>query len=454
MSRHEEIIEKTGPEPIDLVVILQDFFRIVRSKWIFILLTMAILASGLTLWRYQRYVPYYEAYATYAITTYQDGSSSSYQDRSLTRQMAETSPYILTSDVFRRRVAENLGQDWSIGDIQSSVMEETNFLTISVTDTDPQRAYQTLQAAREVYPGIAQSIIGVFFMELMDENGVPTEPVNPRHIKADLLEGALLGFLLSAAVIVAMAFTNGTIRREEDCIRRINTKCLGVVPRIRHKVRSTEKEQRLNILEKNANPDLIEAFRGLRNKIERSSSGKKCKTLLVTSALPGEGKSTIAVNTALSLAQAGRRVALVDCDLRNPTDCAVLGAPEGPGLIDFLESKNEVTECLVSGQELFGYSLPFQFLRGGKAVKDGSGHLSTHTMEKLVEILENQVDYLILDTPPAGLLTDAGILAQHAEGILFVVKEDFAKVDKILEAMEHVSQGNAEMLGCVLNDDN
>ena len=179
MSRHEEIIENHSQEAVDLSVVAQDFFRIVRRKWAFLLLTAVILSAGLTLWRYYDYVPYYQSSATYAITTYQNGSSTSYQDSSLARQMAETSPYILTSDVFRRRVAEKLGEDWTLGTIRASVMEETNFLTIAVTDTDPQRANETLHAVQEVYPGVAQSIIGSFFMEAMDESGVVTAPVNP-----------------------------------------------------------------------------------------------------------------------------------------------------------------------------------------------------------------------------------------------------------------------------------
>ena len=453
MSRQEEKFETNGPEPIDLIPIIQDFFRILRGRWIYLLLTMAVLGAGLTFWRYHSYSPYYTASATYAITTYQGGNSSTYQDNSLTHQMAETAPYVLGSDMFQRRVAEALGSGSVPGSIRASVMENTNFLTISVSHSSPQTAYETLKAVQQVFPDVSKQIIGNFYMEPMDESGVPSAPTNPRTPKADLVQGVLLGLLLGAVVIGVSAFTNATVRREEDCIKRINTKCLGVVPRIRQKVRSRQTEQHLNILRKNADPDLVEAFRGLRNKIERRADKKGCRTLLITSALPGEGKSTIAVNTVLSLAQAGKRVVLVDCDLRNPTDDIILEAPEGPGLVDFLTGKETLSRCLLSGEDLFGYSLPMYFLRGGKAVADGSGYLPTGAMKQLIQFFETQVDYLILDTPPAGLLTDAGILSQYADGILFVVKEDFAKVDKILEGMEHVSQGGCEMLGCILNDD-
>ena len=453
MSRQEEFIEHNGPEPIDLVTVLRDFLRIVRGKWLSLLLVMAVMSAGLTAWRYFTYAPVYTASATYSITASQDQSTTAYRDTSLTSQMAETSPHILGSDMFRRRVAEALELDYVPGTIRSSVMTGTNFLTISVSDADPQSAYNTLQAVQTVFPEVSESIIGKFYMEIMDESGVPAAPSNPRTVKRDLVKGGLLGLLLGAAVIAFSALTNGTVRREEDCIRRINAKCLGTVPRIHQKVRSRRTSQYPSILRRNADPDLVEAFRNLRNKIERRADKKGCRTLLITSALPGEGKSTIAVNTALALAQAGKRVALVDCDLRNPTDDLILQAPEGPGLIDLLSGKKQLSACLIGGSALFEQPLPLQFLRSGKAVEDGSRYLNEPAMKQLTDQLKAQSDYLILDTPPAGLLTDAGILSQYADGIIFVVKEDFAKVGKILEGMEHVCQGGCEMLGCILNDD-
>ena len=94
------------------------------------------------------------------------------------------------------------------------------------------------------------------------------------------------------------------------------------------------------------------------------------------------------------------------------------------------------------------------FVRGGEAVADGSGYLASERMSKLIEVVEKQVDYVIIDSAPAGLLTDAGILAQYVQSSIFVVKKDFAKVSKIMEGMEQVSDGNVEILGCVLNGDN
>ena len=455
MSRPEEQTENQGFEPIDLTVILEDFFRILRRRWLLLVMAVLFGAAGYTLVKNHTYVPYYTASSTYAITASADSQSTgSYYDDALAVQMSKTFPYILTSDVLRDQVGDELGLGYVPGKIQASVMENTNFLTISVTDSDSHRAYQTLQAVLETAPELTESVVGKIYMELMDESGLPAAPDNPKNLKQNVIVGGMAGGFAGLCLIVLLTFTNRTIRREEDCLKRINTRCLGSVPRVKLKVRSKKVEQHINILKKNPDPDLVESFRIIRNKLERRAGQNHIKTILVTSTLPGEGKSTIAVNMALSLAQTGKRVALIDCDLRNPSDSAILEAPKGPGLIDFLEGNAKFSECLVSGQELLGKRLPFMFLRGGNAVKDASDYLSRDWMKKLVFTLEQQVDYVILDAGPVGLMTDASILAQYAEGAVFVVKKDFTKVDKILEAMEQLADSEIEMLGCILNGDN
>ena len=158
MEIQEEKTENSGLELIDLTIILNDFFRMIRKNWLVLVLVIALGAGGFAFYRNRAYQPVYTASSTFVINTSMDGASGNYYDTSAAQQIAKTFPYILTSDVLQRRVAGALGLSYVPGHIQADVVENTNFLTISVTDADPKQAYETLQAVLEVCPSISESI--------------------------------------------------------------------------------------------------------------------------------------------------------------------------------------------------------------------------------------------------------------------------------------------------------
>ena len=459
-NRPEENMENEDLQKIDLLTLCVDFLRVFRKMWLHVLVLAIVGAAVSGVRANGNYVPYYTASCTFTITIREEqnnGSvttSSSFFDNSAAEQMAITFPHILTSGVLQRRAAAEMGMSYVPGSIQASVVKDTNLFTISVKDTDPERANATLQAVINNYRSISESIVGKVNMNMLDETGVPTQPDNPKNIKNEVMKGAIAGGGFGFVWAALVASFRKTVRREEDCPRYVNQRCLGSVPFVHFKERSKKVERYLNILNEYVGFDFEEAIRIIRNKIERSAKENTIKVILVTSALAGEGKSTIAVNLALSMAKEGKRVALVDCDLRNPSDSAILGIEAEKGLIDFLKKDIPFQECVYSG-EVAGISdrTKFLFLPGGKAVADGANLLGTVRMKKVVDSLKEHMDYVILDSAPVGLLTDASVLAQYAEGAVFIIKKDFAKADHILNGMEHLAESNIHMMGCVLNGD-
>lgn len=208
----------------------------------------------------------------------------------------------------------------------------------------------------------------------------------------------------------------------------------------------------MNILNEKTDPDFLEALRIIRNKVEYSAWKHKHKIILVTSALAGEGKSTLAVNLALSLALNGKKVALADCDLRHPSDREILGLEDGPGMQEILNRKIKVNDALMSAEKMgMDKEMHFYFLPGGEMIEDGSRLLGTGRMEKIIEVLAEKMDYVILDSAPVGMLTDAGVLAQFADSVVFVVKKDYARADHILEGMEELTGSRVHLIGGILN---
>lgn len=455
MSQMEKTTEEVNK--IDITVILIDFLRALRRMWPAVVVFTLIGAVLMGVREERSYVPYYTASATFTIKAreeQQDATTSAnyYYDNSAAEQMATTFPHILTSGVLQRRVASELGTASVPGRISASAVAGTNLLTLSVRDTNPQRAYTTLQAVIENYPSFSEVIVGKVNMNILDETGVPESPDNPKDITDSVKKGALLGAGVACAWAGLVTLLRRTIRREEDFGRLINQRCLGTIPYVPQKSRSVQVERRINILDETANHEFKEAVRMIRNKIERSAKENGLKTFLITSALPGEGKSTIAVNLALSIAQEGKRVALVDCDLRNPSDGTILGVNPEKGFVDYLSGEAPINECMFNSQMLrIGDGFKFVFVPGGSAIEDGTKYLGSERMRAVVQSLREYADYVILDSAPVGILTDASVLAQYADGAVFIVKKDFAKADLILSGMEHLSQGNLNMVGCILN---
>ncbi|MGN0405205.1 MAG: CpsD/CapB family tyrosine-protein kinase, partial [Bariatricus sp.] len=260
------------------------------------------------------------------------------------------------------------------------------------------------------------------------------------------------GFLLAMAWTALLVVTRRTVRKEEDIHRWMHTRCLGSVPEIHEKRRTRSSQMRKVLTDPKIDEKFLESFRMIRNKVEYSAHTYHMKTFLITSALAGEGKSTVAVNLALSLAQAGKKVALIDCDLRHPTDRKILNLDPGDGLAEVLEQKMKMPECLIGSTELgLPSDVELIFLPGGSAVKDGSEFLGTELMKSIIKKMEEWADYVILDSAPAGLLTDAVVLAQYADGAIFVVRKDFARVDYIMDGMEHLAESRIQIIGGILN---
>ena len=455
--KNQQMMEVEEHDLIDITEMLADYLKIFRRMWIW-LLVFALIGSGIFYAKARfSYVPYYTASATFTINIQKEQEAgtttgtTAFYDNTTAKQMAQTFPYILTSGVLKRQVARDMGEE-ALGNIQATAVENTNLFTISVTDRDAERAYETLQSVIKNYPDISEVIVGKTYMEMLDETGVPENADNPKQFLKSAAIGGLIGALFVAVWVGLLVVTRRTIRKETDMPKWMNTKCLGAIPQIGLKRRTKYMKRRLVLTDPRIEGEFREPLRIIRNKIEQHASRYNSKVFLFTSALAGEGKSTIAVNTALSLAQAGHKVALLDCDLRHPSDRDILGLENGKGLSDVLKGNSKVQECVISEKELgLDKDMNLIVLPGGSPMNDGAEALGSERMKLIIESMKQTADYVILDSAPAGILTDAVVLAQYADAAVFVVRKDFARVDSIMDGMEHLAESKIQVVGGILN---
>ena len=279
---------------------------------------------------------------------------------------------------------------------------------------------------------------------------MPTAPANPFSFSHEIKIGILVGIALCFILDLLFALGKNTVRKEEDFKKMFSVKSLGILPHARFNKRRSN-VQELVVLDNPRLPrNFLEATRTVRRRIERASKESGMRSFLVTSAMPGEGKSTVSANIALALAMKGHKVILVDADLRNPSTAKVLGMKEQSiGTLEVIKGEASIEEAVQPYKDT-----GVMILAGSNPIQDTSSVLSGENMRHFIKELEKQADFVIIDTPPSALLSDAAIVAQYVDGAVFVVRQDYTDVDQILDGMEILSGSGVTINGCILNDVN
>ena len=199
-----------------------------------------------------------------------------------------------------------------------------------------------------------------------------------------------------------------------------------------------------NLLTKDTSFAIQESYRVLRTNVMFSLPGEGCKCVGVTSPSPGDGKSTTAANLAIALNQIGKKVILIDCDMRLPTVAATFGIPATSGLSDFLVGEVKIEEA-VHRSNNYGISI----LPAGNLPPDATGLLEDKQLDSLFSALRKIFDYIIVDLPPVNTVPDAMILSKHIDGFLITVREQKTKHREIDQMLRQIHLANVRVLGFV-----
>ena len=190
-----------------------------------------------------------------------------------------------------------------------------------------------------------------------------------------------------------------------------------------------------------------EAYKSLRTNVIFSLPGSDSKCIGIVSANRGEGKSTIAINLAISFAKTKKKVIVVDCDMRLPTIGAKIGINSKPGLSNYLAGNEDVRGQLIQHVDEYGIDV----LASGDIPPDPTKLLGSEQMYTLIDLLKDYYDYVILDFPPVTVVTDAVILSGAVDGYLVVVRHGLSEFQKLKETFRQMEFSDAKILGVVYN---
>ena len=391
--------------------------------------------------------PQYSSTARLFISTSQSNVNSAYTGDLYATQRAASYADLTGSNQLADRVADRLGPEFGAGGlgVTASVVPETVILEISATGAEPERAaaiaqayaeeLQILVAELETPEGRAKAVIKA---TIVDDARVSDVAVSPQPLRNMALAG-VLGLLLGVGAAVARELLDTSVKSPEDVAAVVAAPILGNIF-----TNDDAKRAPAEVLA-TANP-WAEAFRVLRTNMQYLEVDHDQKTFVMTSSLPGEGKSTVAVNTAVTLSQAGHRVALVECDLRRPLIAERLELDDVIGTTSVLIGKVTLEDAV----QRYG-DTSLDVLACGPIPPNPSELLQSNAMEKLLVDLRGHYDIVILDAPPLLPVTDAALLAARTDGAIVVVRYGKTTRDQLMHAAERLESVDAAALGIVIN---
>lgn len=286
---------------------------------------------------------------------------------------------------------------------------------------------------------------------VVEKAHIPVTPIRPRTLVNTLL-AAIVGAMLALGIVFLVEYLDDRIKTPQDLLSILNTPILGTIARLpqqsKRRALDTQANRQASLITSlEPRHPITEAYRSLRTNLQFSSVDETLRSLLVTSATPGEGKTTTAANLAVVFAQAGHSVILLDADIRKPQQHKIFDLPKSPGLTEAMVSNNTPTSFFLRETPVPN----LRILTSGKEAPNPAELLGSNRMKQLLQELQQEADFLVIDAPPLLAVTDAQVLANNVHGVLLVVNTEKTPRAMIGRGAEAILRANGRILGVVLN---
>ena len=490
---------------------LRDYVKLIRARWWLIVLSMLImLAFFLALVLFQP--PLYQGEAQVIVSQQNTGALLLGAPRTTVAQISQSDVQTQADVISSRRIAEQVIQTLRLRTTTDSLLKhvtattdgETNIVTVDVTDRSPVLAAQIanafaaayvswslesrqasikaaaddvqnrlaaaqqqivaltpangaplksdkavkLEAATTLYASLAANLEQLRINEQLETgfgsvltSAVPNpSPVSPKPVRDGTL-ALVIGLGLGLGAVFVAEQLDTRIRSSAEAGELFGAPVLATIPT------ETQKGEDLSLAAIIRHPEgaAAEAYRALRSSIDFINFEHSIKTILITSPGPSEGKSTVAANLAAALSQVGKKVVLINCDFHRPSTATFFGLKNQIGLSDVLTGAHELGEALQQPKGLDR----LRVVSAGRVPPNPGGLLGSSSMERLLAGVREQVDWIILDTPPVLAVADAATLARLVDGVLIVARIGFATREAARNTRDQLENAGGRNLGVV-----
>ena len=431
---------------------LRDLLAIGRRRWRLVALITVLGVAGavvLSLVTPKTYTARLQMFVS-ASTSGDSASLNAYQGSLFTQQRVKSYGNIITSRNVAELVRKEAGDPRPAGDIQHSISAsvplDTVLLDVAVVDRDPARAQKIANAVGAVFPRLVESVeqpvgggASPIKVSVVQQAELPQAPTAPRK-RLNVLVGLVLGLFGGGLLAYALEALDTRLKSHEQLQGLTHAPVLGAISYDADAGKSP-----LVVVQAPSSPR-AEAFRQLRTNLQFVDVEHALKSVVFTSSVPGEGKSTTTCNLAVTLAQAGLRVILVEADLRRPRVADYMGVEGAVGLTSVLLGRVGLDDALQPWGD--GH---LQVLASGPLPPNPSELLGSAGMRDLLEEMHQRADLVIFDAPPLLPVTDAAVLGTLTSGVVMLVRSGHTRREQMVRALDSLRTVSAVTLGTILN---
>ena len=443
--RHEMNMAEGGLLSFDPIVLLQD----VLKRWLVILAAAMVVGVGAYIVADASFAPTYQTTTTFVVTS-RGSSTTVYNNLTSTSNVAAVFTELLNSAILRKTIVEEIGVPAFTGTIATEVVPNTNLIRMTVTASDPRTAFLAAQTIIDNHENLTYQIVHDVVLEVLQYPAVPTAPMRSADAMGQLKRMGLVAAVAAAALLTMLSFLRDTVRSGKEAREKLECDYLGEIPHEnKYKTlfsRLRRKKTSILITNPVTSFRFVETIRKLRRRVEQHMEGGK--VLMVTSLMENEGKSTVAVNLALAMAQKKQKVLLIDCDLRKPACHAVLEQKKfTSGIKEVLQEKATLADSVLRYKKTH-----MDMLLAHKGDRNTGDLIASERMGALLDWARENYDCVVLDLPPMNAASDAEGMTALADACLLVVRQNVADASAINRSTAALEAGRAKMLGCVLNN--
>lgn len=383
-----------------------------------------------------------------------DGTSAlTSSDITIAEKLTASVRYLMYSDAVLEDISAGINHKLTANALKNvlviSAVDQTPFISLRVTTAAPhlsmEVAQETLRVLNEYVP------VQLGEVERLETLNTPKE--GTLDSSAAMKYFPILGFfgalIVCFFVVFLMDMFSNTLKSVKDVQTMVGTTLLTTIPSAEKKRKRNSQPMRgLLIDSASASFPFVEAYKSLRTKIENLTARKGYRKYIITSAHQDEGKTTVAVNLAMALAQNGKSVIVIDCDLRKPAVMLTLTGKQddSPGMLSAINQKTDWKDTVkyISAHGIF-------VIPSGGSAENAAELLNSPGLDEIIEGAEKEFDYVLIDTPPTKVVTDALVVATRADATILVMKQDYSDVDSINDVIDDFSSSPAKVIGGVFN---